>query len=339
MIDQILHRWGELENLRDYGEFPYPHFVDFHTSYACNNHCVGCAYGTLHNGKIMEKEKHFALVEAMLQLKVRYFDFAGGGEPTMLPYLQELMQFIRDNGGYFGLITNGSRLDDAFIDFLCENATYVRISLEASNPSCYKTYKRVDEGMWERILHAAKRLAGGLDDFTLKFSVGNSLSGFMHYSDALLLALRLGVKQVTFKALRHPPEELSVEEKRYEAAILKELLMYYPPDIKVTAWIEEWEYDSIPQCWMTPMHTVFDVDGNMYICCYYYYRTEAMKLGNIFEGGTSLTDNFLNLWFSNVHKQKLAAVKRSDCAKVDCKFFYHHTAYDAAVKKGGIYLV
>jgi len=327
--NEIIKYKQDLEE-KNWRSFPLPHFVDFHTSYTCNQKCNGCAYSSLHNGKIMSKENHFALVELLISKGVKFFDFAGGGEPTMLPYLHELLKLIRMNGCYFGLITNGTNIinnGQEFVDFLSKNATYVRISLEASNAATYCNYKKVGIADWVDALLAAEELAKRMEDFTLKFSVGKSLRGVTHYLSALVLADELKVKQVTFKALRHEPEELSLKEKIYEDSILSKLPF---GKLKVKKWIKP--FGEIPQCWLTPIHTVFDYFGNMYVCCYYYNR-DGMKLGNIFEA------DFDKLWFSEHHYNCIKKIRRRDCATVDCKFFYHHENFERLYNNGGLYLV
>ena len=64
--------------------------------------------------KIMDEKKHFDAVDQFIDAGVKAFDFAGGGEPTLLPYLPKLMKHIRQRGAHYALITHGAVMSDAF---------------------------------------------------------------------------------------------------------------------------------------------------------------------------------------------------------------------------------
>ena len=340
-MDPILHRWNKIQRLHnvletdEFGDFPLPHFVTFHTCYACNQHCNGCAYSGLLDGQIMEYTKHFALVDFLMSIGVKAFDFSGGGEPTLIPYLRELMVHIKKHGRFFALVTNGTHLDDQIIQFLKDHATYVRISLEAANIDDYTQYKNVSSRMWYQVIKNCQKLHG-LQDLSLKFAVGKSLRGYDHYVDALTLAADLDVSRVVFKALRHEPEELSLEEKEHESLLLNEIAAPFK-NLVVKNQIVPWPLSSVPQCWLTPLQAVFDAFGNMHLCCYFYCRND-LTLGNIFEG-SNLREAFTRLWFSKEHLQKIRGIDRLECAQVDCKFFAHHQAVSQAEKKGELFFL
>lgn len=335
----ILHRWKEIQDWLHNNDIPIPHFVDFHTSYACNHHCIGCAYAGRHTGYTLSKDKHFEIVDMFIDVGVKAFDFAGGGEPTILPYLLPLLKRIKKRGAYFGLITNGSLLTDELIDFLSENATYVRISLEASDKELYVRYKGVGEEMWNRVLRNAKKLADtGIKDFSLKFSVSKTLRGSLFYMNAIELAKSLGVRKITFKSLRHAPEELSLQDKKIEDRILRNVLKFYD-GIETNIWIVPVSKKDVPQCTLNVFHTVIDAMGDMFICCYYYYRGEEMLLGNLFNDNRSVYKNFVDIWFSKEHIDKIRKIDRNKCAVVDCKFFRHHKLVEDTIKYGTTFLL
>jgi len=91
--------------------------------------------------------------------------------------------------------------------------------------------------------------------------------------------------------------------------------------------------DDVPKCWLNPLHTTMDHKGNIYLCCYYYYREERHLIGNIFE------TPFEEMWMSRDHRRKIGAIERAECAKVDCKFFNHHKAVDSAKIGGQIHFL
>ena len=337
MLSNVIARWPDIERLKR-GEKVAPMFVDFHTSDACNHNCNGCAYRGKHTGSILDRDKHFAAVITLLKAGVKAFDFAGGGEPTMLPYLSELMRMIAWNGAYFGLITNGSMLNPDLVDTMLDHGTYLRISFEASNPFQFGRYKGVPVTEFSRILARVKEIVQERDqrgsdlEISLKFSVGNSLRGYQHYYLMFNIAEMLGVDRISVKCLRHEPEELSEQERYAEYALFNKAR---PTNhrYKIIESILPYPQDKVPQCWLNPLHTVMDQDGNLYACCYHYYRKDSLLIGNIFE------KSFDEIWFSDHHRHVMRNIKRDECKIVDCKFFNHHEAVVSSAKRGQVYFL
>jgi MoaA/NifB/PqqE/SkfB family radical SAM enzyme len=330
-LTKIVARWEDIITLQN-GGIVRPSFVDLHTSYTCNNACNGCAYAGQHVGLYMEEEKHFRAVSDLIDFGAKAFDFAGGGEPTMMPYLSKLMRYIQGRQASYSLITNGTLITDELIYELAVGASYVRISLEASNEDLYCRYKGEVPSTWNKVLRSVADLVSIKKEHpdlevSLKFSVGKSLRGEKHYRDAIAIAERLGVDRINFKSLRHKPEELSEEEKQIEANIIDNLSSSIP----IYSWILPTQ--TIPQCWLNPLHTVMDWEGNLYICCYYYYRHEELMIGNILQ--TPLEE----LWMNAIHRKKIAAIRKEDCAIVDCKFFRHHSVVESMLKRGSVYFL
>jgi len=332
----IIHRWADIEKLRA-GYMISPHFVDLHTSNICNQNCVGCAYSGMLDKSYLPEETHFRIVDELIDVGVKAFDFAGGGEPLALPYAAKLMRHIRECGAHYAGITNGTLLNEEIRKEVLEGASYVRISLEASNPDAYCTYKRVNIKHWDAAIGNAHRLveekrkSGSSCEIALKFSVGKTLRGYWHYIGLIELGRALGVDRVNVKAIRHEPEELTIEERKYQESILRIAC----DEMKVSQeWIRHWitplDESLIPQCWLNPFHVVVDYRGDMYLCCFYYYRQDEFYLGNLIE------KRFSDIWFSENHQMKIKGIKREECMKVDCKFAHHHLAVNQALKNGNV---
>jgi GTP 3',8-cyclase len=328
----ILHRMHDIIALKK-GLMIYPHFVDFHTSNVCNQSCVGCAYDSKLTNDYMGRDDHFKCANDLLEVGVKAFDFAGGGEPAMIPYLPELMRHIAASGGHFALITNGLVMKPDLVTVLLKAGTYVRISLEASNRDDYAKYKRVDPKSWQIVIDnigqlvREKRRLKSKCEISLKFSVGKTLRGSQHYEDIIGLTDSLGVDRVNIKALRHEPEELSENERWDEDRLLRTVLDGVR-DERFRWWIAP--FGDVQKCWLNPIHTVVDWQGNVYICCYYYYRENDFFIGNM------LRERFVDLWFSQTHRDKLEKINPASCAKVDCKFFHHHRLVDRELTRGNI---
>jgi len=332
--NNILSFYSEIQQLLK-GEIPRPRFADLHTSNMCNHNCIGCAYRSSLNNRVMSKFQHEKIIKDLLKLGVKGFDFAGGGDPLKLSYINWMFDLVKREGGSYGVITNGTLFNEGLISQVISQATYVRISFEASNQEDYCKYKRVGRIQWHKLMEnisslvEEKKKLGSTCEIGIKFAVGKTLRGISHYAQALCLGRQLGVDNVQFKSLRHEPEELSLEEKKIEDEICTKLCnMSINKNLQIRKWIVPLEDKHIPQCWLNPLHIVIDYLGNVYLCCYYYYRILKHKLGNMLE--TPIED----LWFSDKHKLMIREINREECSKVDCKFFWHHKNVERMLKSG-----
>jgi GTP 3',8-cyclase len=336
MLTNIVHRWSDIQKLRA-GEMIYPSFVDFHSTNVCNQHCTGCAYDQVLETQIMPEARQFQAIDTFLEVGVKAFDFAGGGEPTLAPYLAKAMRYIADRGGHFALITNGVKMSDELMDVLVEHGTYLRVSLEASSPEDYKAYKKTPDWHWTKVLENIREVirrrnaANSQLEVSLKFLVGKPLRGRKHYENMRNLVADLGPDRVNVKALVHEPDELTLREKVNEAS-MAEFWLADTPNKHV--WIVP-KYDATthPQCWLTPVHAMLEWNGDLMLCCFWYYREEQMKIGNIW------TTPFRELWMSELHKMKIAQINKADCAKVFCKFGAHTESINQMDRRGAGYWI
>ena len=331
-VNNIIAHHKGIDSIRK-GIIPLPKFADLHTSNKCNHNCIGCAYRNHLTSDIMSEKEHVNIIGQLLDVGVEAFDFSGGGEPLMLPYITNIFDIIKGEGRYYGLITNGSFLNEELAYKLSEQATYIRVSLEASCRADYESYKRVGPKEWDKVISNIKRLVSIKNktcskcEIGIKFSVGKSLRGYSHYKNATDLGLDLGVDNIQFKALRHEPEELCLIDKHVE----EELILQYDD---ICGFIRYWivpEKDAyVPQCNLNPLHTVVDYKGDVYLCCYYYYRPETHLIGNM------LNNEFLSFWGKAQHAEKIKNIDRRECMKVDCKFFRHHRIADEQLVRGKV---
>lgn len=327
MLTNIISHWQKIEKLRR-GEFPRPHFVTMHTCDICNQNCNGCAYAGKHSGAKMDKHKHFDAVRRLRDFGVKAFEFCGGGEPTLLEYLPDLISHIGWQGYGVGLMTNGTNITNDLISALVAHGTYVRISMETGLPDTYYTYKQTkDHDEMHRVVGKIEKLIKLRDasesdlQVSLKFSTGKSLRGVGHYMAAFDLANFLCVDRVSFGHLRHEPEELTWDEKWQEYGRYESVRDKFPM-IEAHDTLAPVDPREVPQCWLNPLHLAMDHNGDLYMCCYYYYRKDAHRIGNIF------TDPLEKIWGSPEHRAKVAAIDKNECAKVGCKFFAHHKAVE-----------
>lgn len=330
----ILSHYDSIEKIKD-GGMPSPRFCTLQTSNKCNQNCKGCSFG-YHDiqldGKIMSWENHKRILQDLIDIGVRGFEFCGGGEPTCLPYLLDAMKFLHSRNCSFGMITNGVSLTPKLIEYIILYGTYIRVSLESAQEKIYQEYKRCSENHFSKVIDnihtliLTKQRYNSDCDIGIKFDVSRSLQGHNHFKTAIEFGENSKVDSIQFKCLRHIPEELSRLEKMDQYFILQKLKT--ESKVPIIDWLIPISFEKVPQCILSPLHIVVDYIGDVYICCYYYYRAEEHKIGNLFK------QPLKELWFSKVHQEKINSIQRVRCAQVDCKFFGHHQIIKEAFRNG-----
>lgn len=315
---KILAQSHKIEEIRK-GEFPIPVFATLHLSYTCNQNCKSCAYAEWNEEKFMpSKEDCFKIIDELIGYGIKSFEFGGGGEPTCLPYFYDIIEYLILKNCTYGLITNGVNISDKLAEILKNTATYVRVSMETGDSELYAGYKGNDDH-FKKVCENVKKILGGSAEISLKFDCDKNLQSKEHIKRSLFVADSLGVDMAMFKCMTGEFEH-SYDEK---VVLSDELNKYIESYIGKTRFIngiihKEWN----GQCWLTPLHTVVDGKGDVYLCCYYYrddvHKKEDHCIGNILE------TPFKDLWGSELHKNKIDSINSKNCKKVDCKFFNHH---------------
>ena len=68
------------------------------------------------------------------------------------------------------------------------------------------------------------------------------------------------------------------------------------------------------RCWLTPLQTMIDAKGDVFLCCYYLHRRARHRIGNINK------QTFREIWEGPRHKRAINAIRPSECNLFDCRF-------------------
>lgn len=104
----------------------------------CNLKCAGCSRSLLGAGSA--GDMRLATVKRLLELypKTGSFCVAGLGEPTLCPDFAAIVEFLKEQGKFVGVITNGANPDPLFR--LAGKPDYVSISLYGYDEESYGNY-------------------------------------------------------------------------------------------------------------------------------------------------------------------------------------------------------
>ena len=76
----------------------------------CNLKCVFCSVAERELKQEWDYEELIKAIDSFISVGIKTIEFSGGGEPTLYPRFDELIQEVHGRGLKIGLITNGIRL-------------------------------------------------------------------------------------------------------------------------------------------------------------------------------------------------------------------------------------
>jgi radical S-adenosyl methionine domain-containing protein 2 len=123
--------------------------INFHITEACNMHCKYCfaKYGGVdRNAHLLSFQQYCIILDQVKKNNFSKISFAGG-EPTLHPFLAELVQYSKKIGLTTMLITNGSALTENLLSDLHGKLDWVSISIDSLNSQTNKRIGRVFKGI------------------------------------------------------------------------------------------------------------------------------------------------------------------------------------------------
>jgi len=150
-----------------------PISINLDLTSACNYSCPFCVDSRLINaGKSLALEDIKKLIDTLHVRGLLSVILIGGGEPTLHPDFEAVVETIKDKGIQIGIVTNGSRLEkiEAIADRLGEK-DWVRISIDAANEG---TFKELHHPRTKLTLHQILAKAKKIKEKNPKVSLGYS---------------------------------------------------------------------------------------------------------------------------------------------------------------------
>ena len=95
----------------------------------------------------------------MVEAGIPAIELTGGGEPTLWPAFDKLVNNLFHADREIGLVTNGSNLSDKRINLLTEACTWIRFSMDCATQETHKKIHRTGNDDFERRLDNLKKLA------------------------------------------------------------------------------------------------------------------------------------------------------------------------------------
>lgn len=142
------------------GEISGPIHVRIKPINACNHRCFYCCYRSedLFLGELLDEKdmipeaKMREIVSDLKDTGVRAVTFTGGGEPLLYPFFVATAKSLLASGIKVAVLTNGSRLSEERAEVLARGASWVRISIDATDGPSLAETRQVPEDEFGRIM-------------------------------------------------------------------------------------------------------------------------------------------------------------------------------------------
>jgi len=150
-----------------------PISINLDLTSACNYSCPFCVDSRLINaGKTLVLEDIKKLIDTLHSHGLLSVILIGGGEPTLHPDFEAVVEYIKTKGIQIGIATNGSQLKkiEAIADRF-EEKDWVRISIDAANE---ETFKELHHPRTKLTLHQILEKAKKIKEKNPRISLGYS---------------------------------------------------------------------------------------------------------------------------------------------------------------------
>jgi MoaA/NifB/PqqE/SkfB family radical SAM enzyme len=123
-----------------------PRAVLAETTKACNLQCPGCRRNYKSGSIYSEPGPTHLTVEALRRIvtttNISYVRFEGDGEPLCNPHFKDLMRFCKKMGIKSMMTSNGTLLNESWVEFLQENGmTRIHVSFDGATEGTYERTK------------------------------------------------------------------------------------------------------------------------------------------------------------------------------------------------------
>lgn len=194
-----------------------PYRMDLALTYACNNDCAHCYNVKQRHLKSLSIEEWKQVLQKVWDVGIPHVVFTGG-EPTLVPYLPELIQHAEQLGLITGLNSNGRLLKDAaFVDELVSaGLDHVQITLESHDAAIHDKMV-VAPGAWKETVQGIRNALA-----TRLFVMTNTTlirSNSPYLAQTLSFLAELGVPTVGLNGLIHSGRGKNFGEELHESEL------------------------------------------------------------------------------------------------------------------------
>lgn len=274
-------------------DFPAPYRMDLALTYACQNACTHC-YNQPRKLTELSAEEWRKVIARTWRLGIPHIVFTGG-EPTLVPFLGDLIARSEENGQVTGLVTNGRNLRTPgyLRDLVAKGLDHVQITILSHREEVHDRLAG-SPGAWKETVEGLK--VALKEDLYVSTNTTIMASNLEDMEGLTRFLIDLGVKNISFNGIIRSGK--GIETDGVDCAALEATLVRMKDMIESAGarmiWFTPTPYCQlnpislglgIKQCTACSQNMAVEPDGTV-LPCQSYYR----PLGNI------LRDQWENIW-------------------------------------------
>lgn len=274
------------------GEMVAPITIQFQISNICNQKCVYCIAEAQKDGFQIKTEDALTIIKKLSYINVKGITFTGGGEPTLHPDFDKIIEYTAQKKIEIGIETNGVLMDDHLIDTILRNVTWIRFSIDSIVDDTY--FKDRGTMDLDRVLNNLQKFVVKKKQLYPKVIIGaQTVITKNNYHDIRKTAQKL--KEIGLDYYHIRPFENAFYDKKLFLLIrnkIESIRKLLETDSYAIIISEKWKmvelfYNSkrrkYSQCLCYPFIGTINAHGDIYICCHMAHTNERTKFcyGNV----------------------------------------------------------
>jgi MoaA/NifB/PqqE/SkfB family radical SAM enzyme len=318
---KIVHHLEAMDALRQ-GKVIPPVFVQWFPCNLCNQACEFCSYGHWKPGtqgpppeewknhvlfdekKMLPKLKMLETCACLQDMGVRAVEITGGGEPTVYPFFDLMVENLGAAGIELGLVSNGVLIDQRRADLLAENNfLWARISIDAGSAATYAKTRHVPAHHFEKALKALRLLSERKMLTQTRVGMGYVIDRYnwSEVYEGARIAKENGADSIRI-SVAFTPDGMSrwPKENIMRAIDLSEMAKadfdddnFSVSDLSFERFQNmELQVQDYPFCYWKEIGCVIGADGHVYSCCSLAYNPKGIM-------GEIRTQTFREMWYSD----------------------------------------
>lgn len=295
------------------GQTPPPINVEIDLSNRCSLGCEWCHFAYTHTrgplagkrekpegdvpgGDLMDSNLAERIISQLAKTGVDSVTWTGGGEPTLHPHFDAIIEHAHSTGLQQAIYTHGGHIGKERAELLKRTMTFVYVSLDAADAATYERAKGVDR--FDAACEGIRLLVEAPGAGTVGVGYLVTRENFGSVEGAASLAERLGATYIQFRpTITYDQNEPDVpaEDTAWMASAIGELrgVAHRHPtaiiDFDRFRMYQDWRGHGYRTCWWSALQTVITPNGKVWTCVNKREHPAAL-LGDL------MVESFAEVW-------------------------------------------
>jgi MoaA/NifB/PqqE/SkfB family radical SAM enzyme len=297
------------------GERAAPVNVEIDLSNRCSHGCSFCHFAYTHTrgplagkvdkpqdsisgGDLMDKKLAYSILDQLHDADVRSVTWTGGGEPTLHPDFDKIIDYADDCELEQGMYTHGGHINAERAAMLKRHMTWIYVSLDECDRAAFKQTKGVDR--FPAVMEGVRNLVHADGNATIGLGFLLHEQNYTSVNDMVRLGRALGVDYVQFRPVVHFEQDKPgtlVEDTEWITQAIRYLRTYERDpfviaDVGRFQMYRGWTGHGYKTCNWSALQTVITPNGKVWRCTNKREHPDAL-LGDL------SVEPFATLWARN----------------------------------------